>query len=188
VQTIESSARPQRHVQHHHRIEERAKSQTEVLMTVKDALERWATRGVTPTLLPSELEAVIALAWAMFEATRFVEAADMFQLVTLCSPQQARAWLGLGACREALGQRSSAQVAYEAASLAPIGADDRAHAVERLRILDEGPSSPNAPTPQPAVPIGSTPRPALPIGSTPRPPSSAPARDLPRGRGAQRRP
>lgn len=145
-----------------------ARSQTELLLTVKSALERWSTGGAAPSLPRAEIDAVTSLAWAMFEATRFAEAADLFQLVTLCHPQQAGAWLGLGASREALGQTSAAQVAYEAASIAPIGAEDRLHARDRLQALDEGPRA------APKV--------------TPRPLSSVPAPDRPRAPGAQRRP
>jgi tetratricopeptide (TPR) repeat protein len=138
--------------------EDGVSSKSSILASVQRALERWASRGEAPSLAAREVDAIYALAWAMFERGRYAEAADLFQLLTLCRPQEARAWLGLGASREASGDRVRAQVAYEAATIAPIGEGDRQAADTRLRGLD-------------AVP---------PVVLTPRPPSMARGRGRPR--------
>ena len=106
-----------------------------LLETVARALARWPLTGAAPALEPADIEAIYALAHALFKESRWSQAADLFQLLVLCRPQQARGWLGLGGCREALQQRERALIAYEAGLVAPEGAEARDQMARRVTVL-----------------------------------------------------
>ena len=105
------------------------------LEMVARALERGARDECAPSLGRREIETIYALAFALFNEGRAAQSADLFQLLVLCAPQQARGWLGLGACRERLRQPELALIAYEGGLIAPDGDGAREQLLERVRAL-----------------------------------------------------
>lgn len=78
------------------------------------------------------VETLYATAIWLLDGARVLPAADLFRTMVLAAPADERAWLGLGACHEALGQGDFAIALYEHGSAAAPGA--RCH-VARARLL-----------------------------------------------------
>ncbi len=78
-----------------------------------------------------EAEAVYAIGHAYYARDDFRRAADVFRLLVLTRPQEARGWTALGACHDAVDEAEQAEALYEAALLAPLGDADR----DRARVF-----------------------------------------------------
>lgn len=93
-------------------------------------LESWLQH--TPALARhEEVEAVYAIGHAYYAREDFRRAADVFRLLVLTRPQEARGWTALGACHDAVDEPEHAEALYEAALLAPLGDVDR----DRARVF-----------------------------------------------------
>lgn len=93
-------------------------------------LESWLRDG--PKLHGhDEVEAVYAIGHAYYAREDFRRAADVFRLMVLTRPQEARGWTALAACHDAVDDTEQAETLYEAALLAPIGDHDR----DRARVF-----------------------------------------------------
>lgn len=60
------------------------------------------------------IEAIYATGHWLLEQARLDDAASVFRAMALAAPDDARAWLGLGACHERTGQLSVAARLYRA--------------------------------------------------------------------------
>lgn len=93
-------------------------------------LETWLQQA--PALARhEEVEAVYAIGHAYYARDDFRRAADVFRLLVLTRPQEARGWTALGACHDAVDEAEHAEALYEAALLAPLGDVDR----DRARVF-----------------------------------------------------
>jgi tetratricopeptide (TPR) repeat protein len=85
-------------------------------------------RGARFFTRDAEIEAVYAIGHAYYVREDYVRAADVFRLLSLCRPEQARGWMALAACHEAANDEDRAEALYEAAVIAPEREADRARA------------------------------------------------------------
>ncbi len=93
-------------------------------------LESWLRP--TPEVDPNQqAEAVYAIGHAYYAREDFRRAADVFRLLVLTRPQEARGWTALAACHDAVDDVEHAEALYEAALLAPIGEHER----DRARVF-----------------------------------------------------
>jgi len=79
-------------------------------------------------------DALYTIAHWLIRCARYRDAASVFRLMGLAEPTDERAWLGLGACHEALGQSDLALEMYGTGrAMAPSGARVE---IARARLLD----------------------------------------------------
>lgn len=64
------------------------------------------------------IEALYATGHWLHTSGRHAEASEVFRVMTMTRPDDERGWLALGACHEAVGQKSLAIQLYEIASVA----------------------------------------------------------------------
>jgi Flp pilus assembly protein TadD len=93
-------------------------------------LESWL-RDAPALERHEEVEAVYAIGHTYYAREDFRRAADVFRLLVLTRPQEARGWTALGACHDAVDEVEQAEALYEAALLAPLGEVDR----DRARVF-----------------------------------------------------
>jgi len=80
------------------------------------------------------VDALYTVAHWLVGAARYRDAASVFRLMAISAPADERAWLGLGACHEALGQSAHALVTYGTGrALSPSGARIE---IARARLLE----------------------------------------------------
>ncbi len=70
-----------------------------------------------PPFAGRTLEALYAVAYTFLENERTEDATKAFRVMVRVAPTDERAWLGLGACHEKLGQEGIASELYGAGSL-----------------------------------------------------------------------
>jgi tetratricopeptide (TPR) repeat protein len=99
-------------------------------MPIGALLETWLQRS-SALARNEEVEAVYAIGHAYYAREDFRRAADVFRLLVLTRPQEARGWTALGACHDAVDETEQAEALYEAALLAPLGDKDR----DRARVF-----------------------------------------------------
>ena len=83
----------------------------------------------------SHVEAVYAVGHAFFVREEHGKAIDLFRLLILCRPQDARSWFALGACHEAIGEHERAITLYEVALSAPQGRQEQLRSLVHLAKL-----------------------------------------------------
>jgi tetratricopeptide (TPR) repeat protein len=93
-------------------------------------IESWLRDAPLPDR-DEQIEAVYAIGHAYYAREDFQRAADVFRLMVLTRPQEARGWTALAACHDAVDEEEQAEALYEAALLAPIGDVDR----DRARVF-----------------------------------------------------
>lgn len=93
-------------------------------------IESWLRDAPLPDR-SDQVEAVYAIGHAYYAREDFQRAADVFRLMVLTRPQEARGWTALAACHDAVDDEEQAEALYEAALLAPLGEVDR----DRARVF-----------------------------------------------------
>lgn len=93
-------------------------------------------RDGAPTLSEAEIETIYGIATMLYRREQYAQAGDLFRLLVLCRPRDARSWLALGASHEAIGDDERAIALYEVGAVAPEGTSDRVRAqVYLARVL-----------------------------------------------------
>lgn len=85
-------------------------------------------RQGAPPLSREEIDGIYTVGVRLYGRERFAEASDVFRLVILCRPRQARGWLALAACHEGLGDDDRAIALYKLATIAPSSNSNRRRA------------------------------------------------------------
>src|SRR5947209_15943221 len=76
-------------------------------------------RGAAPPLSREEVDGIYSVGVRLYARERYAEASDVFRLLVLYRPREARGWTALAACHEALGDDDRAIALYNLAALAP---------------------------------------------------------------------
>ena len=97
-------------------------------------LEGFLTTGRLP-LDPSWVEAAYAVGHQFYSRDEHHKAIDLFRLLVLARPDEARGWFSLGAAHEASGDEERAERMYEVARGAPHGERHRREATAYLARL-----------------------------------------------------
>jgi Flp pilus assembly protein TadD len=71
--------------------------------------------GDAPPLSREDVDGIYSAALRLYGRERWSEAGDVFRFLVLTQPEQARVWIGLAACHEALGDDDYAIALYEVA-------------------------------------------------------------------------
>jgi Flp pilus assembly protein TadD len=101
------------------------------------AFGRYAS-GELPTIDDHQAEAIYAAGHIYYEQESFARAADVFRLLALARPHEARSWIGLGATHEAVGEWDRAGALYAIAVQArDARLDERATAILYLARAEQ---------------------------------------------------
>jgi tetratricopeptide (TPR) repeat protein len=92
-------------------------------------------RDGPPPLTPQELDGIYAVGADLYGRERWSEAEDVFRLLVLVRPTDARGWIALAACHEARGDDDRAVSLYQVASCAPSRVDARLAQLYLARLL-----------------------------------------------------
>jgi hypothetical protein len=76
-------------------------------------------REDAPPLSREDADGIHAAAVRFYARERWRDACELFRLLVLSRPDQARGWIGLAACHEVMGDDERALVLYQLACLAP---------------------------------------------------------------------
>jgi tetratricopeptide (TPR) repeat protein len=91
----------------------------------------------SPPLSDHEVELLYGIGRLHYERDQHATAMDLFRVLVLCRPNDARGWFSLAACHEAVDDDERAIALYEVAAAAPQGDEDRLRARLFLaRLLD----------------------------------------------------
>ncbi|GAC1557393.1 MAG: hypothetical protein NVS3B10_17310 [Polyangiales bacterium] len=91
--------------------------------------------GDPPPLTQQEVDGIYAVGLGLYARERFLEASDVFRLLVLVRPSEARGWLALAASHEGLGDDERAVELYAIARSAPVcGANRRRASLQLARL------------------------------------------------------
>lgn len=68
-------------------------------------------------LTNEDMETIYSIAYSLYNGGQYAKAHAFFQLLTLCDQLTSKYWIGLGACRQMMGQYQDAIYAYGFATL-----------------------------------------------------------------------
>lgn len=111
-------------------------------LLIENAINDFLVDGGTLAMLKSisvdDLEQIYLLAYNLYQSEKHEDAQSLFQLLCILDHYDARFFLGLGACRQAMGLYSQALETYSYASLISVS-DPRFpfHAAECLLKMNE---------------------------------------------------
>ena len=81
-----------------------------------------------PPLTGEEVDGLYSVGLTLYAQEHWAEASDVFRLLVLCRPREARGWIALAACHEGLGDDEQAITIYRIASAAPAAVTNRRRA------------------------------------------------------------
>ena len=85
------------------------------IATILSALAEGATIGDVCNISNDQIEALYTLAYNLYTSGNFADAGTVFQALCLYKQNDQRFWMGLGGCRQALGEYQGAIDAYSMA-------------------------------------------------------------------------